>query len=117
VTEVITMALPGVVSDTERRKLLEEAVLAYADGEESGEAAVTVITYVNESLSLAELDKLCMAYRNAVTARDALGADRGCWRDHYPELEGPGQEDVAPQIAADDVADTMNVLMFGSSAR
>jgi hypothetical protein len=116
-TELITMALPGVMSDAERRELLHKSVLAYSDGEEGTDAAMAVMTYAHESLSVAELDKLCLAYYNAIQARDALDADRGCWRDHYPELQDPDPETAAQQIAADDVAETLNVLMFGSSAR
>jgi hypothetical protein len=116
-TELITMALPGVMSDDERRKLLHEAALAYTEGEEDTEAGLAVMRYAHESLCGHKIVELCKIYAQAVEARDDLARDARCWPDHYSDLDGADPETAAPGIAEDDIADTMNVLMFGSSAR
>jgi hypothetical protein len=114
---VITMALPGVTTDEERQELLHKSVLAYTDGEEGTDAALAVMRYAHESLSVTELERICHDYDNAVRTRDDLARDDRCWADHYADLGDPDPETAAKQIAADDVADAMKMLMFGKAAR
>jgi hypothetical protein len=111
---VITMALPGVITEAERRKLLHEAALAYGEDTEAG---LDAMRYAHESLCGHEIVELCKLYAQAVDARDDLARDPRCWADHYSDLDDPDPEAAAPGIAEDDVTDTMNVLMFGKSAR
>jgi hypothetical protein len=118
--DLITMAIPGVITDKERQELLRKAALAFAEGEESGEAAITVLTYAHESLTGYRIQQTCLAYAKAVRAREELTSNPGAWRDHYPDLDDGGdlaQEDVAPRLAADEADEALNVLTFGSSAR
>jgi hypothetical protein len=115
VDDLITMAIPGVISDDERRELLHQAALACAS-EGSAEAAVTLLRYAHESLDEYEIERACTVYVLAIQTGDDLASNPGCWRDHYPDLDGD-QEAAAQQLAADDVTEAMNVLMFGSSAR
>lgn len=117
VTEIITMALPGVIADGERRDLLHEAALAYIDAEEGSEASLTVMRYASGSLCARHLEDACRDYARAVDTRDDLARDARCWRDHYADLDEADPETAARHLAADDVADAMNVLMAGRCAR
>lgn len=73
----------------------------------------TAFRLASPSLCVHELYRACRDYAEAVRAQDDLASDADLWTYYYPELEGPGQRDAARQIAEDDVADTLNVLLRG----
>jgi hypothetical protein len=112
---VDTMALPGVISDAERKAILHGAALDIAADHDDLDAWVLVMGFAHTSLCRHEVADACRSYAEAVRIHDDLAPDGTSWPAHYPELDGPDRGTAAMQIAEGD--EVMNVLLSGKSAR
>ena len=98
-----------MLSDTDLRARLHSGALAVADGDTEADAWMDAMVLAHGSLCATGVVRACRAYAKAVGVRD----DPDSWAFHFSDLEGPGWRDTAQQIADDDVAETMGVLING----
>jgi hypothetical protein len=97
------------------RALLHRAAMDIAEDGDRVTPWVVAFQFADPSLCKHEVQDAIGDYIEAVRAQDDLASDADLWWRYYPDLEGPGQQDAARQIADDDVAETMGVLLHGRS--
>jgi hypothetical protein len=102
------------IGDLVQDRLLGEAALRIAAGQQGPGTWLLATTLAHPSLQDEGLVRACQDYAEAVAVRDAIGADGDLWAHYYPGMEqGPGQADAARAVAERYVAEAFAFLAGG----